>query len=291
MELGLITYELSRPTLGELFETIKDYGFGAAQFAFDPWCKGFNTRENNPFRVLPDNITEEQAREVALEAGKRGIKITVVNGFYNMIAEDVSERNDGLYRLERLAKICNILGCSVINLCTGSRGAHLWAGHENNNLVQAWHDIGESMEQALVIAEHYGVTLGVECEASNVINTPEKARKLLDQMKSSHLKIVMDGANLFHKGDCRPENVSGILKNAFDLLGSDIVAVHGKDIKAGPALDFTYAGNGIVDFDYFLERLKECGFDGSIILHGAHAEDEIPKSVRFMKDKLKAHGM
>lgn len=290
MNLGLLTYELTRPTLGELFDAVKSCGCRTMEFSFDSWCPGFEA-DKNPFHVLPNNITKELAQKVCHEARKRGLRISVVNGFYNMIAEDESERDDGLARLETLASVCGMLGCRVINLCTGSRGAHLWAGHPDNDTDAAWHDICRSMEQALAVAELYEVSLGVEVEASNVINTPEKARRLLDDMKSPYLGIVMDGANLFHRGQCKPENVHGILQNAFDLLGDDIIAVHGKDIKAGPGLDFTYAGNGIVDFDYFLARLTLSGFGGDIILHGAHIEEEVPKGVDYMRQKLKEHGM
>ena len=81
------------------------------------------------------------------------------------------------------------------------------------------------------------------------------------------------------------------MKHAFDLLGGDIMMVHGKDIKEGAGLDFTYAGNGIVDFDLMREELKKLGYHDGIILHGAHSEDELAPSVAFMKTKLTEKGM
>ena len=82
-----------------------------------------------------------------------------------------------------------------------------------------------------------------------------------------------------------------MLNNAFDLLGDDIVLVHGKDVREGENLAFTSAGNGIVDFDYFLMRLKEAGYRGDMILHGAKQEDQIPASVAFMKEKIRLAGI
>ena len=75
-------------------------------------------------------------------------------------------------------------------------------------------------ERIIRYAEESNVILGVETEASNIVCTPAKARKYLDAVGSPHLKVIMDGANLF-----RPEQVKdmrAILDEAFDLLGGDI---------------------------------------------------------------------
>ena len=56
------------------------------------------------------------------------------------------------------------------------------------------------MREALQIADEHRVTLGVEPEVSNVVDSARKARRLLDEMQSPRLKIIMDVANLFHAG-------------------------------------------------------------------------------------------
>jgi sugar phosphate isomerase/epimerase len=93
----------------------------------------------------------------------------------------------------------------------------------------------------------------------------------------------MDAANLFLPGQAKRGNVRTIIDEAFDLLGNDIYLAHGKDIKEGEGLSFTHAGNGIVDFGYFLEKLNECGYKGGMLLHGIKDEKYIPGCVNFMK--------
>jgi sugar phosphate isomerase/epimerase len=99
----------------------------------------------------------------------------------------------------------------------------------------------------------------------------------------------MDAANLFQHGDARRENVRKILDNAFSLLCDDIYLAHGKDVKQGERLDFTHAGNGIVDFDYFLDKLEACGYKGGMILHGIKDERYFPGSVSFVKEAIARH--
>lgn len=97
----------------------------------------------------------------------------------------------------------------------------------------------ETTEQILAFASNSNIILGVETEASNIINTPYKARKYLDSFKSKHLGIIMDGANLFLPSQIN--NMEAVLNEAFELLGKDIVLAHVKDISNGKELDFVAA--------------------------------------------------
>lgn len=290
MKLGALSFEISRPTINDLIKSVHEFGFSQLQLHFYQFSDG---KGIVPSEKMPDTMTHDLAEETRRAAKEYGVEINAVGGYYNMVSRDLNVRSKGLYNLEKLASLCGVFDCGLIALSTGSRSNDpemMWEIHEENNTVQAWHDICEAMEQALMIAEHYNVFLGLEVEASNVINTPEKARRLIDTMRSPYLKVILDGANLFSKGTAYPEVSRHTLEHAFDLLAGDIVSVHGKDIKAGSGLDFTYAGNGIVDFDYMLERLKRIGYKGGITLHGNHNEREIPLAVEFMREKLRIHG-
>ena len=77
----------------------------------------------------------------------------------------------------------------------------MWRAHPDNNTPEAWRDLVESMKQALAVAEEYDVVLALEPEVANVIDSAQKARRLLDEMQSPYLKVCMDGANIFHKGE------------------------------------------------------------------------------------------
>ena len=122
--------------------------------------------------------------------------------------------------------------------------------------------------------------MGVETEASNIINTAQKARKYLDEIQSPHLKIIMDGANLFHPGQKQP--MKETLDNAFQLLGKDIVIAHAKDFSYDGNLKFVAAGEGELDFAYFIHLLKQAGYTGSLIMHGL-SEQQIPSSKQFLE--------
>ena len=98
-----------------------------------------------------------------------------------------------------------------------------------------------------------------------------------------HLGIILDAANLFRAGMARKENVRSVIMDAFDRLGNCICLAHGKDISEGEDIHYTYAGDGIVDFPFFLEKLKEADYNGCMILHGIKDEKDMEKAVAFMK--------
>ena len=289
MELGTITYEISRGSVGEMFAAAREYGFTRAQFDFYPFCKDAQTNKD---AYLPEDITKELAVQARKAADENNIKISAVNGFFNMVDPDLNVRKEGLYRLENLAALCPVLGCDLINLCTGSRSPEgMWVRDESNDWAQTWYDCIRVLEQALQMAEYRKVYLGLEVEASNVVSSAAKAEHIIRTLQSPWLKVVLDGANLFRKGRNKREYVRETLDQAFDLLGEQIVLVHGKDICEGENVSFTSAGKGILDFDYFLARLKEMGYEGDMILHGAKREEEIPGSVAFMKKKMASVGI
>lgn len=274
MELGMYSIELERPGVEALFEAVGEYGFSRMQFDFSSVCE----------EQMPEVLDEELLQNIRAAADVNGIEIIAVNGTFNMIHPERSVREEGLKRLEVIAKACSTLGCGIITLCTGSRNAdNMWRGHKDNGKPEAMEDLKETMSRALEIAGQYDITLGVECEPNNCIDSAAKARELLDYFSDSHLKIIMDAANLFQEGEARPENVKAVIDEAFKQLGEHICLAHGKDIQGKEGLHYTYAGNGIIDFPYFDRKLKEAGYEGSMILHGIKSEADFPKAVSFMR--------
>ena len=56
----------------------------------------------------------------------------------------------------------------------------------------------------------------------------------------------------------------------------DVVLAHGKDIAESDGTRFCAAGEGIVDFPYFIKRLRDVNYQGVMMLHGIDREDKMP---------------
>ena len=274
MQIGIFAKTFVRPTLEETLDAVKAYGLGCVQF--NMVCAGLTS--------MPDRIEIEHCDTVRREMASRNITMAAVSGTFNMIHPDVQNRRTGLKRLRELASVCGQLGTSVITLCTGTRDPeNMWRRHPENDSPQAWKDLLVSMREALQIAEAHGVTLAFEPEVSNVVDSARQGRRLLDKMQSPYLKVVMDAANIFHTGEL--PRMREILDEAFALLGDDIVIAHAKDLSRDGDAGGEAAGQGMLDYDYYLSLLHKVGFDGPLILHGLN-EAEVEECVDFLRGKL-----
>ncbi len=272
MRLGIFARTFARPRLEEVFDALKEHQFDCVQFNMA--CAGLP--------ALPNKIAPSLAIHIREASMSRGIEIAAVSGTYNMIHPDLKVRQAGLRRLRTLASACHGMGTSVITLCTGTRNPeNMWRWHPENASSQAWSDLLSSMEAALRIAEEEQVTLAFEPERSNVVSTAARGHALLAAMRSPHLKVVIDPANLIIPGD--KDQMSQVLNEAFDLLGEHIVIAHAKD--RGTDDTFQAAGEGILDYDQYVHLLRAVAFTGPLILHGL-AEGQVDAARRFLCARL-----
>ena len=265
MHIGLMEGTIRRDSLGETLDATVKQGIHHLQYHVSPAIS---------------------VAEVRKEMDERQVQIVALSGTYNMIDPDIQKREAGLRKLRYVAEQCEPLGTSVITLCTGSRDPHsMWRAHPDNNAESAWKDLIYSMKQALEVTEEFNVTLAIEPEVSNVIDSAQKARRLLDEMKSPYLKVVMDGANIFHKGEL--PKMRDILDEAFELLGEDIVLAHAKDLDRDGEAGHLAAGTGLLDYDHYIGLLDAVGYDGAVVLHGL-SEEQVPFCVNFLQEKIDA---
>ena len=274
MRIGIFAKTFVRPTLEKTLDAVKASDMDCVQFNMA--CAGLSS--------MPDDITPECAAQIKQAHKSRGLIMAAISGTFNMIHPDPSKITEGMRRLAVLAASCREIGTQVITLCTGTKDPeNMWRRHPENDSAQAWEELHSSMSEALEIAERNNIILGIEPEIANVIDSAAKGRRLLDEMKSPRLKIVMDGANLFHRGELA--RMDEILTEAIDMLGGDLILAHAKDLDRDGAAGNKAAGTGFLNYDLYLQLLRDAHYSGPLILHGLE-ESEVPFCVNFLRGKL-----
>jgi sugar phosphate isomerase/epimerase len=276
MRIGIFAKTFVRPGLEATLDAVAAHGIASVQFNMA--CCGLAS--------MPEEISGALAEQVRAAHAARGIEMAAVSGTFNMIHPDPAVRAAGLRRLGVLVGAARAMGTELVTLCTGSRDAQdMWRRHPDNDLPDAWRDLRASLEPALALAEEHEVTLGFEPEVANVIDTAAKGRRLLDEMQSPRLRVVFDAANLFRAGDLA--RMAGVLGEAFEQLGGDIVLAHAKDLSHDGEAGHQAAGTGKLDYDLYLRLLRKHGYDGPLVLHGLE-EAQAPSAVAFLRGKLDA---
>jgi sugar phosphate isomerase/epimerase len=281
VRIGIFAKTFSRDSLEGVLDAVVGHGICDTQFNMS--VAGLSSMPAEVDPVLADRVREACAR--------RNVTVAAVSGTFNMAHPEEEVRKDGLRRLGVVADVCGRLGTSTITLCTGTRDREdMWRRHPDNGTPEAWRDMLATMQEALQTAEEHGVTLAFEPEINNVVDSAEKGQRLLDDMRSSRLKVVMDAANLFDAEDPahRHSRSEEILAEAFELLGDDTVIAHAKDMRASGEL--VAVGKGDLDYDLYLRYLFEAGYGGPLVMHGL-AEEEVEGSHVFLRRKLAEVGI
>jgi sugar phosphate isomerase/epimerase len=273
MQLGIFAKTFPRRIFTETLDAVASHGLRCIQFNFS--CIGLPT--------LPETIEPNIITQVRRDCELRGIEIAGVSGTFNLIDPDVRSRHERLSRLPMLAKATRELGCDLVTLCTGTRDPEdMWRAHPENSSAHAWRDLLLGMEKAIAVAEQHDILLGLEPETGNVVSSTRKARQLLDELHSSRVKIVLDPANLFQAGSV--ERIRETMEEAFQLLGTEIVMAHAKELSTNGATNVA-PGRGVLDWNYYFTTLARMNFCGPIVIHGL-AERDVADSVRFLRARL-----
>ena len=287
MRIGLCTTDIPYALPAEkLFKKVADLGYEAVQLAFASVEEcGFTPSSHIE---IPESVSDAAIEAILAASKKTGVAIGAVNGTWNMAHPDRSVREEALRRMDGFLEAVAALGCPIVSLCSGTRSPlHLWHDDPANKTEAAWNDMLDSMKRAASLAEKYGITLAIETEAGNIIDTSEKARRVMDETGSPNLKMVLDAANLFHAGEATKANMRPRLDEAMRYFGRDVVLAHGKDIKETDGIAFCGTGFGIVDFPYMIRELKRLGFEGDMMLHGIEEEKSLAPCREYMVGCMK----
>jgi sugar phosphate isomerase/epimerase len=214
---------------------------------------------------LPDTVPPGVAVQFGQEARARGIRLAALSGTYNMAHPDAKVREASRVGFQNVVSAAREMGAPIVSLCTGSRDPHdMWKFHPENDSDEAWKDLRSELEFALRVAQEAGIRLAIEPEPANVIRDAEAARRILNEMASSHLGILLDAANLLTPATLSRQHA--VIDEATGLLGGALLLAHAKDINAAGKV--VAPDEGEVDLMAFTTALRRVGYDDALIAHG-----------------------
>jgi sugar phosphate isomerase/epimerase len=276
MQIGIFAKTFPGTDPASVLGAVAGAGFAVAQYNMA--CSGLPS--------MPDAIPPEVCAAIRAASEASGVAIVALSGTCNLIHPDPAVRADGLRRLGVVIAAAPMIGTRLVTLCTGTRDPDdMWRAHPDNTTPEAWRDLCASMAVAVAAAEAGGVDLGIEPELANVVSSAAAARRLIDDMQSPRIRIVLDAANLFEATSLADQRA--IVTDAVALLADRIAMAHAKDRDAGGG--FVAAGQGVLDYRHYLGALRRAGFDGPLVTHGL-AADEAPAVGAFLRRMLAETG-
>lgn len=277
MHVGTMSGTFKRPSLEEALD---------AALAHDIRHLQFNLSTLNVSGALQEKLKAARTT-VRAQIEKRDMTVAALAGQANMVDPDPVKRQEGIERIKLFISACHDVGTSVLATCTGSRHPeNMWRTHPDNDSAETWAVLRDTLEQLLPHAEAHNVMLAFEPEICQVASSAAKSKRLIDEMGSPNLKVVLDAANLFGEGDL--PRMSEVLDEAFQLLGDHVAIAHAKDLDRDGDAGHLPAGSGKLDYERYVSLLCALPFDVSVILHGL-TEAQLDDSTEMLRRLAASH--
>ena len=221
-------------------------------------------------------FVEEFAKKVDAGLKEDNLDVPVLGCYINPVDTDSKAMETQLLRFKNFLRYAKIFNAGGVGTETGSVG-DIQKTHSNENYMQFLRDF----EPVIALAEELDVNVYIEPVWHFTINSVEKMKRMLDDVKSKNLKVILDVSNITVAEDYTAP--SETIEKAFDILGDNIRVIHYKDfiIEDGKK-SFAIAGTGDLDAKLMFKKISECSVAPEVIL------DETPlehyrKSVESLK--------
>lgn len=241
MKLGVRAHDYGRHSVKEYAALLKQEGYQAVQLAIPKAFTGIETYED---------VTDALLHEIREEFSKAQIEIAVLGCYQDLGNPNEDIRNKAVATFKECLRQSKILGARM----TGSETSY---AHLSKFEKHAWFPhMMDSLKRLTEEAERLDVWMGIEPVAWHPLEDMDTAAEVLDALGSSHVKIILDPANILEK----PDEISqrAYWKRCFETLGEHVQAIHLKDfiVNEKGCYEAKLLGEGIMDYSVLKEWLK-----------------------------------
>lgn len=181
-----------------------------------------------------------------------GIKISVLGCYVNIASLDQSTRQAALATFKHQITLAKDYPATVVGTETGS----VTGGYTIKNFTEEAYKIArDSVIDLVSFAEHFGVIVGIEPGINHPLYTYQLTKRLVDEVQSPNLKIILDCANLISLDNYRQQEY--ITSQALEILHDHICSIHLKDfIIENNQVKIVPVGSGWMKYHHILAFLK-----------------------------------
>jgi sugar phosphate isomerase/epimerase len=240
---GAFSYDFAAGEWGRFVEEFGRLGLDAVQLGGELLAECLEDPDAAP------------ARGALLE--ERGLVVTALAGYRNLIAPDPAVREANVEAIGRCLELARALGTEVVATETGTRhpGGD-WTDTPENWGETAWGLLDDALARLVPLAEQHGVVLALEATVKNVLRTQGQLLGVLDRFPSRHLQVVCDPYN-YLSGDLMAAQERAT-RDLLERFEDRFVLAHLKDVDpAGADVATPELGTGAFVQRPYLEFLRD----------------------------------
>lgn len=271
LQLGIRGHDMPKAPFEKWAKSIADLGFSCTQLALSKAIIDFKTDSSA--------MTNGMAMYLKRIFAENKVNVSVLGCYRNLATPDKDElkKTQDIYKAH--IRFASMLGAGVVGTETGAVNTEYRYVPENHS-DEALKVFIDGLYPVVEYAEKMGVCVGIEPVFKHIMYSPSRTRKVLDEINSPNLRVILDPINLLNAEN--ESKANDIVDEAFDLLLDDIDIIHIKDYVVKDGNIFTSPltlGTGKFDFPHLMKILKEEKPFINILL-----EDSIPENVKLSKE-------
>ena len=242
--IGMRGHDFGRMQPADLAVAIRNSGFAATQLAF---TKAFP-------QPAACYMTPEALAGLRETFEAQGIAIPVLGCYVSASDRDDTIRNAAKVKFAESLRASVLLGAG----CVGTETTNFT--FDESEREAAYARLLDFTRAVCAEAEACGATVGIEPVHHHTLNSPELTRRLIDDVGSDSLRVILDLANLISPEYVAPEKQMQVLERCIDCFGDRVVALHLKDgtYNAEGKWENCPLGEGVMDWANLLPRMREC---------------------------------
>lgn len=269
LKLGIRGHDLP----GAPFETIDEFVKSYRQFDLDylqlVYKKAFKNFNMDPHFLL----------DLADKLKENDIKVAMIGAYFNMIHPDEEKRLDGIEYFKWCMETAPVYDCKLIGSETGSANGDKWTYNEYNHTEEAYKIVEETVKGL----KHYGNIFKtrpiIEGAYAHTVFEPKLLKRLIDETEIND--VTVDVFNYLNIDNY--QEADRIFDECLELFKDKIRVFHVKDFNVVDGkLKQCGIGQGIMNWKYYVSRIKEEVSDAVLVFEGVTGED-IQTSIEYMR--------
>ena len=250
MKIGIRLHDTVPGTLEQRLAFVKGQGFDCVHLALSKTLPDF-AMADAPAKLARPEFAEEIRGALA-----RTDQACAVLGCYLNLTHPGAEERDHTREIyfAHLA-FAKKIGAWMVGSETPMHPEHPLA-KEAPASEEAFRFFVDQLRPVVRRAEEEDVIMAIEPVYSHIVSTPERAERMLAELDSDHLRIILDAVNLLGEGnlDRREE----VLADAMRRLGDKVALLHMKDyLREENALPAVACGEGEMDYHVLMAFARE----------------------------------
>lgn len=237
-------------------EKAKENNVNLLQFALAKTCTDID------FDVVGYDRTVSTV--IANKLQKDMLNVAVLGCYINPVETDIKSKELQLARFDNFISYCKDFNARVIGTETGQKNS-IEETHSN----ETYKEFLNSMVPLVQKAEDKQVQIGIEPVWQLTIYSVEMLQKMISDIKSQNISVILDVANLMHTEIFDRQDY--VINSAFEKFGDKISTIHLKDYYVVDGeKSFAPTGLGCLNVDLIFKNISFMNKKPDIIL------DELP---------------